>query len=710
MKRRLRIITYAWGRSYVENLLDITLAAVLAPGNLPALSEAFACEFVLVTERALFGTVEAHPIYRRLAQYAAPRLLAIDDLLVAPLYGMTLTYATYRAMEDLGDAVTETDFLFFTADWIPADGSYRALIQPLERRERLIVAPSYCVVSEAVLPTLRARKDPATGVLAMGAREMAALAIPNRHNTIRGKTVNAHLFHMDIVEQFYWLVDPSTLLCHQMPIAIVCMRPERWNRTPNCFWDYGTVSELCPNATPCVLGDSDDFLMIELRSEATYDDGLRVGWPDLDTIGKKLASFVTRDHTVYGKHQMVLHARDLPPGTDEARARLKAFVAEAFTHFEGREVSYVGHPFWAFQSSLFDLARHTVAPGHPLADPLLWSACSKALTSVVNGAIDDFEDDARRDWDQLARGIPSIKDAGVERYVALRDPIFADLYRRLSGLEQATKVQEAISQRDVALAQLKIAELHELVAESSLASDYRFNKSVGLAPVFTEVPATPAAAAIDARHPMWAPLRHVIRVVEETVVGREPRILWVASDGLNRLSEFAGLGGRAHMRLASFTAANLEPGDLPWNAAFDLCVFELNAQDLRRLRRMYDNLVPALRPGAKLVAFYFHETLDAFVANARSIRSIYPRCDFGRALYAGSPASVAALRLEGRLRRLLRMAPESAPRLRAPLVKRLVERAAGAASRLEAARAPEACFMPPVPCTSLTIEIDIARG
>ena len=255
MKRRLRIITYAWGRQYVENLLDITLAAVLAPGNLPALIEIFECEFVLLTEEALFLQIEKHPIYRKLSELAECRLLPIDDLLIAPLYGLTLTWATYRAMEDLGDAVVETDFMFFTADWIPADGSYRSLIPHLLNRERLIVAPSYCVISEKVLPLLRERIDPDTGVLTVSKREMAAIGIPNRHNTIRGKTINSHLFHMDIIEQFYWLVDSNTLLGHQMPIAIVCMRPERWIPEPNTFWDYGTVSALCPDVEPCVLGD-----------------------------------------------------------------------------------------------------------------------------------------------------------------------------------------------------------------------------------------------------------------------------------------------------------------------------------------------------------------------------------------------------------------------------------------------------------------------
>ncbi len=718
MKRRLRIITYAWGRQYVANLLDITLAAVLAPGNLPALAEVFDCEFILLTEQGLFEQIEAHPVYRRVAQLTKARLVPIDDLLVAPLYGMTLTWATYRGMEDLGDAITDMDFLLFTADWIPADGSYRSLIPHLLKRERLIVAPSYCVVSEKVLPRLRERIDPETHVLAMSKREMAALGIPNRHNTIRGKTINSHLFHMDVVEQFYWLVDPHTLLCHQMPIAIVCMRPERWIAEPNTFWDYGTVSELMPNTTPCVLADSDEFLMIELRSETTYDDGLRIGWPDNDTIGKKLASFVTRDHTVYGRHQLVWHSRDLPPDIAQARARLTAFVDEIFTHFEGKEVSYVGHPYWAFQSSLFDLARRKGAAGLGSGGQPLWSYCSKALTSVVNGALADFERNAGKLWQQLAQTIPTIKEQGVEDYIERRNPLIEQLSQQIATIEQAVKVEEAIHQRDVALALKDIAEFRQVMSESSRDADYKFNKSAGLAPVFTAVPAVAAGCGLLARleericrvgrhHPLWAPMRHALRILETALRPSELNILWITSDNVKRLSRFTPLAGRAHTRMATFTAAHMEPGDIPWSQHFDLCVFEVDLQDLPRLGRMYENVLPALRPGGKIMAFYFHESMGPFVGDSRFIRNVFPRCDYGNVYYAGSPQSVAALRRLHHARGLFRIDTQTGPSLASVLATLLASPLALKASRIENSRPPETLGMPPPTCTSMTIEIDV---
>jgi hypothetical protein len=719
MKRRLRIITYAWGREYVTNLLDITLAAVLAPGNLPALAGVFDCEFVLLTERGLFELIEKHPVYRSLASIAKARLIAIDDLLVAPLYGLTLTWATYRGMEDLGDEVTNTDFLFFTADWVPADGSYKALIPHLLNGERLIVAPSYCVISEQVLPILRSRIDPESHVLAMPKREMAELGIANRHNTIRGKTINSHLFHMDVIEQFYWLADPHTLLGHQMPIAIVCMRPERWAPKPNTFWDYGTVSELCPNTTPCVLADSDDFLMIELRNESTYDDSLRIGWPNTDTIGKKLAGFVTRDHTVYGRHQLVLHSRDLSTTLDKDRADLNAFVDKVFRHFEGKELPHQGHPYWAFQSSLFDIARKHSNTGIAGDNQPLWSFHSKALTSAVSKEIGDYERSATDGWKTISTLISGKQTQGNETYTTQRTSLSERLSGHLTTLEQALKVQEAIHQRDIALARQSVSELRQLVVERSRDADYRFRKSQGLEPSFTEVSENAPSSnpciiqrmasmanRIGRHHSMWTPMRHVRRILQAALKQPDIKILWIASDGCDHLTRYTPLATRPHTRMTAFTAAHMEAGDMPWREHFDLCVFDLNIDDLQRLRHMYENVAPALRPGSKALMFYFHEALWRLNATPRFIRSTFPRGDYGHVYYTGSWPSILALRVHRLLNRILRVGSNQATCMRSALVSLLVSAPALIANFQESGN-PNQCEMPPMPCSSMTIEIDV---
>jgi hypothetical protein len=61
-RENARIIIPCWGEQYLRDLLTMTLPALGAPGNLPAFSEVFACEIVLVTEKRFFEAIAAHPV------------------------------------------------------------------------------------------------------------------------------------------------------------------------------------------------------------------------------------------------------------------------------------------------------------------------------------------------------------------------------------------------------------------------------------------------------------------------------------------------------------------------------------------------------------------------------------------------------------------------------------------------------------------------
>jgi len=342
--RKARVITMAWGERYISDLLTITIPALLAPGNLPAFCERFHTELVIVTERKLFAQILRAPAILRALEICDVRLLPIDDLL-CPHYGVTLTYALVRGFADLGPAITDTHLLFLNSDFVLADGSYRSLAEKIEQGERLVVSPSYCMELESTISVLRAAQDPITQSIAIAPRELANLILSNRHNTIRAKTVNQRLFRMHRYDQFYWHVDDHTLLGRQLPIAVVYMRPERALTELLTFWDYGVISEYCPTLKPCVLGDSDDFLMAELRTKDTFRDLFRLGWSNVAEIAADLASFTTKDHRDYGRFTLCLHSGPLPEKIGEHVEALGQFVDSVYELLPA-PISYQGHPFW----------------------------------------------------------------------------------------------------------------------------------------------------------------------------------------------------------------------------------------------------------------------------------------------------------------------------------------------------------------------------
>src|SRR5262249_8427840 len=158
------------------------------------------------------------------------------------------------------------------ADFILATGSWRSLYHHLASGKRLVASPSYCVKAQEVLPRLRKKIDLQASTLSIPPREMAAMVLRHRHNTIRGKTVNERHFSSRCMDQFYWLMDEHALIGHQMPVSIVGMRPERHVKEPNSYWDYGLMRDFCPEAAVHVIGDSDEFLMMELREKEVAAD------------------------------------------------------------------------------------------------------------------------------------------------------------------------------------------------------------------------------------------------------------------------------------------------------------------------------------------------------------------------------------------------------------------------------------------------------
>jgi O-methyltransferase len=365
---RARLITMAWGDRYVEELFNFTLAAALAPGNLPAVVGLLDCDIVILTETARFDTLRQHAVFRALERLCPVELRPVDEFVTRPdAYGMALTYALFRGFEDLGADMVNVHLLFLNSDFVPADGSLRTVANKILNGERLILAPSYCVIAEVMAPELERRRTTEAGIIVVPPRELAELCIRLRHNTIRGKTVNQRLFSMEWIDQFYWLVDPHTLIGRQLPIAVVSMRPERVLSEMVTFWDYGIISQACPTTPRCVIADSDEFLMIELRSVGTARDQLRFGWPSAEEIARKLYRFITADPIELARHTLYLHSADLTPGLARAEAALDSYVSTVLAYLT-QPKDYRDHHIWRYHFPTFQKLRgkYLAGKGTPL--------------------------------------------------------------------------------------------------------------------------------------------------------------------------------------------------------------------------------------------------------------------------------------------------------------------------------------------------------
>jgi hypothetical protein len=783
-KRPTRIITYAWGETYLRELLTLTLPALLAPGNLPSVAASVPCELVILTEERFFATVNSHASILRAKEFCPLRLIGLDDLItVKDKYGMALTYALHRGFRDLGPAMTDSWQMFLNADFILADGCLRNLLRHLARGERLVASPSYCVASTDVVPELRRRVDQNTSILSISPRELAALAIKHRHNTIRGKTVNQRLFNIRHMDQFYWLVDNDTLLGHQMPIAIVGMRPERYLAEVNSYWDYGLMREFCPKTEVCVLGDSDEFLMVELREKGVAESQISFGWPETKQIAERMMVFLTGYQREFVQHPLTLHASELTTEVDEARAKLRAYVDEVVSYLPPFLPPHIDHAQWNYHLPGFLEARHrflsarlgsltetTEPPPSPFkADRIWWELdgvhkmfsrkraeieeSKRQLLAVVHREIADIDNEMAKQRDAIDREFVkelatihrsepddvvswfvSAGSAGnsaspdalatlLERYEEKSCQIQSSLTKRKNELNQSlqritdrydqrlhrlefdrkSKCQELedayqqLLERRVLSAVTPYVALHRGPAEVTPLTGgliWKIYRTMfGMLPRVTQLSC------------YWAPLRHLVRLVDAAVARGADNVLVIASGNgfINTIADhLPGLHGLVSM-------SDLKTGNLA--KAFDhrarncnLCICDLEFADLIEFSDVVAAVRPVMLNGGAIIGFYLNYDATSVAVDGVS-NSISRLKEVPRFYFSGSPSSVRVIREFRDIARSYRAARSF---VRAAMcILRLLKLTPQAlvANRTEAAIAPEGFSTPPPSCTSVTIEV-----
>ncbi len=640
-KEPARIITMAWGERYLSDLLAMTIPAMLAPGNIPAFAQHFDCELVIVTERRFFASFARSPVIFNALKFCDVRLLPIDDLL-SRWYGITLTYALVRGFADLGPKMVDTHLVFINADFILADGSYRKLAEKILQGERLVVSPSYCMVLEDTIETLRAHYNPADCSLTVSRREMAALALAHRHNTVRAKTVNQQLFRIHRYDQFYWHVDEHTLLGHQMPIAVVYMRPERALTEMPTFWDYGVISEYCPTVKPCVLGDSDDFLFGELRTDGTFRELLHLGWPSVDEIAKDLSSFTTHDQRVYGRFPLVLHSADLPANLEAEREKLKSFVDEVYRRLTP-PVSYRNHVFWASAFPQFVAMQ---------AEQVIKLRAN--IQNEAHGPDSLIEGPAI----QESAGSTEIRDA--EAKLARLD---ADYLSARRPIEQELEHWRSIRRTSLTQSQENDA------ASGDRLSNFLAQTGSQPRPEGAPAPATPFAASqlpgrkltpLDAlghiyrrifgrlnNMTKWHPLYLVLKpAVSAIKAHRRPLNTLVISSGGPWSTAFTeSIAGKKVTRTPKMILNTLYGGLANEKESFDLCVCDLSFSDLRDFHSILPKLRAILAPRAKIVIFHCNTTLrDLDQETFEFSQRLFPLAGESKISFAGSLMGAAAMR------------------------------------------------------------------
>ncbi|HMH53257.1 MAG TPA: TylF/MycF/NovP-related O-methyltransferase [Candidatus Acidoferrum sp.] len=683
--QRVRLVTYAWGQEYIDRLLDLALSAALAPGNLPALTRFFDCSAVIVTEEGLFDYTRAHPVARRLAALCPLRLIALDDLVGERWqYGLSVACALFRGFEDLGPAMTDTYMLFLNADFVLADGCYERLIPRIRAGERALLSPSYCVVEEHVRPILDARRERDTGVLALPPRALAQLILEHRHDTIRAKTVNQREMHYQYMDQFYWTLDAHTLLGHQMPISLVAMRPERALDEINTFWDWGLVYEFCPSRRLTALGDSDEFLMAELRAEKTYADLVRPGWSSPREIAARTTGYITQYQVDGARFPLSLHARDLPAGVDDARASLRAVTDEILSHLPSTPIDHRNHAQWIYHQHHFQT---------------YWAA------KVTRAREELAQLESELEGERAALG--ARHQDGLERLAERYAPRFDALRRTVARGQRA---------EPATLDPIAVPAADGFTPADAAARAPRVRSSRGTAP------APPAERGALIRrvyrlafgafprhrpwHPLYAPYRQLSVALTRALRDPRSRIVVVGEpDSLvaRAIALRSRAGQLAHVSPSALLGDGLAQAgpDLP---RVDLCLIELPIAEISRATDLVTAMLPRMRAESTVLIHGSNRELHPRSLWDAELTRLLGRMPAAGLRASGSWGGARALTLIDRAYALVR---RDGARARAAWVAAAIVPLTLAGHLRERARSAASI---PSPCTGVTIEVRVTAS
>jgi hypothetical protein len=347
MKPRVRFLVPVWGRRYIELFATLSLPSFLAPGNLPALAEQTDLEILILTSSKDHEHFEAEPAFRVLRSVAPVRFIAIDDLIVDQLYGVTLTLAYLRGITDTGPDMVSMHFLFMNADLVLADGSLLGVAKRILRGDRAILACSIRATSEDLEEPLRGLVDKERHVLAVPPRRLVSMAMQSLHPTQIAKIVNSDLCHSRYVNQFYWQVDDNTLISRHFLMFMLCLKPERIISEIQGFCDYAFVPEMCPSVVTVAMEDSDEFFFLEMQARESESDFLRIGRPSLGEVAESLSRWTTQHHRENSlNHTLIFHGSDIPKEAEAVQREAERFIRAIHERLDPTPKPYRQHPYW----------------------------------------------------------------------------------------------------------------------------------------------------------------------------------------------------------------------------------------------------------------------------------------------------------------------------------------------------------------------------
>lgn len=348
----------------------MTLPSLLADGNIPALARKMDLEFIFLTEEKSWPLIRGSTAATAIERYCQLRPIFIDDLIL-PNYGVVLTKAYFRSVNETGATARDHYYFFLNVDSILANGSYATVLERIESGSELIFAPGVRVNGPAVIDRLTREGHATAGSLSIEPRVLAKIALENLHDTVRSQRLTQKFTHLDCPYHHYWQIRPDAVHMAQFLMANICFRPTQVPKDAICYVDYCIRDAFVPGAPITILNDSDEFLLVEPQEPGWMSDRVWPGMRGDSWYTREASKWMTAQHIELGQTICSVHSGPLD-------AEDTALIGRATRHVERLAArlqphSIYDHPFWLAGLRSFDRLHELKANGNLPKQPLVAS-------------------------------------------------------------------------------------------------------------------------------------------------------------------------------------------------------------------------------------------------------------------------------------------------------------------------------------------------
>jgi len=341
LKPHIRMLLPLWGSAYFNKWFDVPAGALFSNGNIPYLKEHSNFELIFLTKLDDLPFLQRHPDFQRLQEQITARTLTIDEFFPPKAnvpYGVPLTLAYAKGVQDLGDAGIGTFVILMNADFVLSDGSLRTLLDRIQQGFHIVTAPSIRVVDHLARPQLKSLLNKGSRQKGIFARETMKIVNENLHQTVLTRVINRpELVEAWWYHQVYWRIDPSCLAARYFLLMPLCFQLRHQIQKMTSPVDYGFLELVCPGGHYSVLQDSDDFLMVELQEQDSETALLRPAQKfasrekaiesKISDIVANAGGWATAEHRRAVTHTLLFHSEDLPATIEEQLSEFDQHMA-----------------------------------------------------------------------------------------------------------------------------------------------------------------------------------------------------------------------------------------------------------------------------------------------------------------------------------------------------------------------------------------------